>query len=155
MAGPILKDTIKKGVDLTKPIVSNILKKSSEIISKADGTPKKIDESSIVKDKSEVVVEQAEGASQAEGGNVIDNSGSSSINKIPKKVLPEQDIKVSDTDANVILDLAKPESTSVYKNSKHLETFNIKYINSDQDVYDMIAAHEKLYKNKLNTKTKD
>ena len=155
MAGPILKDTIKKGVDLTKPIVSNILKKSSEIISKADGNPKKIDESSIVKDKSEVVVEQAEGASQAEGGNVIDNSGSSSINKIPKKVLPEQDIKVSDTDANVILDLAKPESTSVYKNSKHLETFNIKYINSDQDVYDMIAAHEKLYKNKLNTKTKD
>ena len=85
MAGPILKDTIKKGVDLTKPIVSNILKKSSEIISKADGNPKKIDESSIVKDKSEVVVEQAEGASQAEGGNVIDNSGSSSINKIPKK----------------------------------------------------------------------
>ena len=41
MAGPILKKTIVEPViDLTKPVVSNILKKSSEIISKAEGKPK-------------------------------------------------------------------------------------------------------------------
>ena len=156
MAGPILKETVKKpiqkAVDITKPIVSNILSKASEIVTKSEGKPKKIDESQIVKDKSEVVIDQAEGSAQAEGGNIIDNKGS---NVIPKKILPDQDIKPTDSDVNVILNLAKPESTSVYKNSKHLETFNIKYIDSDQSIYDMIAAHEKLYKNKLNNKTKD
>jgi len=52
MVGPILKEAvIKPIVDLTKPVVSNILKKSTEIIKKSDGKPKKIDESTIVKDK--------------------------------------------------------------------------------------------------------
>ena len=77
MAGPILKKTIVEPiVDLTKPVVSNILKKSSEIISKADGKPKKIDESTIVKDKTDFsgeAKELTEGASQAEGGNIIEN----------------------------------------------------------------------------------
>ena len=70
MAGPILKETIKKPikevVDITKPIVSNILTKASEIVTKSEGKPKKIDESKIVKDKSEVVIDQAEGSAQAE-----------------------------------------------------------------------------------------
>lgn len=162
MAGPILKKTIVEPiVDLTKPVVSNILKKSSEIITKADGKPKKIDESTIVKDKTDFsgeAKELTEGASQAEGGNIIENDSilkNDGSTAVPKKVLPDNSIKPTDSDVNVILDLAKPESTSVYKNSKHLDTFNIKYIDSDQSIYDMIAAHEKLYKNKLTTKTKD
>ena len=154
MVGPILKEgVIKPIVDLTKPVVSNILKKSTEIIKKSDGKPKKIDESTIVKDKTDFsgeAKELTEGASQAEGGNIISSDGSTSI---PKK--NNYLIKPTDKEANVILDLVKPKSTSVYKDSKHLNTFNIKYINSDQDIYDMIAAHEKLYKDKLNTKTKD
>ena len=153
MAGPILKKTIVEPViDLTKPVVSNILKKSSEIISKAEGKPKKIDESKIVKEKEEVVIDQTEGTAQAEGGNVIADGGSTAV---PKKVYPHQEIKPTDADVNVILDLKKANSKSVYKNSKHLDTFNIKYIDSDQIIYDMIAAHEKLYKKKLTTKTKD
>ena len=153
MVGPILKKTIVEPViDLTKPVVSNILKKSSEIISKAEGKPKKIDESKIVKEKEEVVIDQTEGAAQAESGNVITDGGSTAV---PKKVYPHQEIKPTDTDVNVILDLKKANSKSVYKNSKHLDTFNIKYIDSDQSIYDMIAAHEKLYKKKLTTKTKD
>jgi len=146
MAGPVLKETVKKGIDLTKPAVSNILKTATEIVTKAKGKPKKIEESTIVKDQ---VFETTEGASQAEGGNIVSGEGTGVPNK--KNYL----IKPTPKEEEVILDLVKPKSESVYKNSRHLETFNIKYIESDQSVYDMIAAHEKLYKNKLTTKTKD
>ena len=146
MAGPVLKETVKKGIDLTKPAVSNILKTATEIVTKAKGKPKKIEESTIVKDQ---VFETTEGASQAEGGNIVSGEGTG----VPKK--NDYLIKPTPKEEKVILDLVKPNSTSVYKNSKNLETFNIKYIDSDQSIYDMIAAHEKLYKNKLTTKTKD
>lgn len=153
MAGPILKKTIVEPiVDLTKPVVSNILKETTNILKKSEGKPKKIDESTIVKEKSitsDKAFETVEGASQAEGGNIIAGEGTA----IPKK--NNYQIKPSLEEEEVILNLAKPESTSVYKNSKHLDTFNIKYIDSDQSVIDMISAHEKLYKNKLTTKTKD
>ena len=146
MAGPVLKETVKKGIDLTKPAVSNILKTATEIVTKSKGKPKKIDESTIVKDQ---VFETTEGASQAEGGNIISGEGTG----VPKK--NDYLIKPTPKEEQVVLDLVKPGSTSVYKNSKHLDTFNIKYIESDQSIYDMIAAHEKLYKSKFNTKTKD
>ena len=79
MAGPILKKTIIEPiVDLTKPVVSNILKETSNILKKSEGKPKKIDESSIVKDKpitADDAFETVEGASQAEGGNIISGEG--------------------------------------------------------------------------------
>ena len=40
MAGPVLKETVKKGIDLTKPAVSNILKTATEIVTKAKGKAK-------------------------------------------------------------------------------------------------------------------
>ena len=68
MAGPIIKKTIVEPiVDLTKPIVSNILKETTNILKKSEGRPKKIDESTIVKEKSitsDKAFETAEGASQ-------------------------------------------------------------------------------------------
>ena len=150
MVGPVLKEIVKKpvkaAVDLTKPIVSNILKTTSDILEKSKGKPKKIEEKSIVKEQA---FETTEGVAQAEGGNIISGEGTA----VPKK--NNYLIKPTPKEEQVILDLVKPGSTSVYKNSKHLDTFNIKYIESDQSIYDMIAAHEKLYSKKLTTKTKD
>ena len=101
MAGPVLKETVKKGIDLTKPAVSNILKTATEIVTKAKGKPKKIEESTIVKDQ---VFETTEGASQAEGGNIVSGEGTGVPNK--KNYL----IKPTPKEEEVILDLVKPMS---------------------------------------------
>ena len=145
MVGPVIKKTLKE--KFTKPVATKILEDATKI---AETKPKKIDTSKIVKDKPanvpDKIFEGAEGASQAEAGNVITTKS----NVIPKK--NNYEIKPTVKEENVILDLVKPESTSVYKNSKHLETFNIKYIDSDQSIIDMIAAQEKLYNKKLVSK---
>tara|TARA_R110002072_G_scaffold21784_2_gene76875 strand:+ start:1141 stop:4014 length:2874 start_codon:yes stop_codon:yes gene_type:complete len=156
--GPILKETvikpaIKATVDVTKPLVKKILQESKEILGKG-ASKKSIRDTLTVAPKPPTTVvpkpdvegavkDTTEGAAQAEAGSLSSETGAlPKPNKI--NIKPESDANVEE-----LFELIKPQSKSKLKNTKNLESFNIKYINSDQDILDLIALQEKQHSSKI------
>ena len=142
--GPILKETvikpvIKATVDVTKPLVKKILQESKEILGKGASKKSIRDTLTVAPKPPTTVVPKPD----VEAGSLSSETGAlPKPNKI--NIKPESDANVEE-----LFELIKPQSKSKLKNTKNLESFNIKYINSDQDILDLIALQEKQHSSKI------